>query len=253
MCMTAQAFLKSKQKFNAKLSSKFYWSLTWWLKKQGKANILSAHNAVRYIGYLFIFLSVSFKLWLCKNRSWGSQTAVSSASASSITCTAVFPYFLKLFLRIPSWEVKTSHCWHAELKVCTSIFATAKIQRKPQLLCWGETFYFHRTQRNGLFALISLKWNKAIAIILSAALPFSSFCSFRSWGEVQTQARNLQSNLALKVLQSANKLDLSLRTSMLLDENQERSCKSSHQKRNELYFWLGRDYSKTGNFLLAIF
>lgn len=148
MHMTAQAFLKSKQKFNAKLSSKFYWSLSWWLKKQGKESILSAHNAVRYIGYLFIYLlSVSFKLWLCKNRSWGSQTAVSSASASSITCTAVFPYFLKLFLRIPSYlrgkNFSLLACWTEGLHHYFCNFA--KIQRKPQLLCWGETFYFHRT------------------------------------------------------------------------------------------------------------
>lgn len=45
------------------------------------------------------------------------------------------------------------------------------------------------------------------------------------------QAGNLQSNLTLKVLQCSNKLDLSFRTSTLLDENQARSCKTSYIRR----------------------
>lgn len=151
MCMTAQAFLKSKQKFNAKLSSKFYWSLTWWLKKQGKANILSAHNAVRYIGYLFIFLSVSFKLWLCKNRSWGSQTAVSSASASSITCTAVFPYFLKLFLRIPSYlrgkNFSLLACWTEGLHL---YFCNCKNTEKASAAVLRRNFLFSQNTKEWL-------------------------------------------------------------------------------------------------------
>lgn len=49
------------------------------------------------------------------------------------------------------------------------------------------------------------------------------------------QARNLLSNLTLKVLQYSNKLDLSFRTSTPLDENQERSCKTSYIRKEMSY------------------
>lgn len=49
------------------------------------------------------------------------------------------------------------------------------------------------------------------------------------------QARNLQSNLTLKVLQYSNNVDLSFRTSTLLDENQVRSCKTSYIRREMSY------------------
>jgi len=49
------------------------------------------------------------------------------------------------------------------------------------------------------------------------------------------QARNLQSNLTLKVLQYSNKPDLSFRTSAPLDENQARYCKTSYIRREMSY------------------
>lgn len=64
MYITAQAFLKSKQKLSAKQSGKFYRSLTpksspktCLLKEWGKGSILNACSAVQYTG---IFQSVFF-------------------------------------------------------------------------------------------------------------------------------------------------------------------------------------------------